>query len=86
MQNKRFQKHIYYNVMFKKTVQSYKLTSLQKEQLMHKRAITTAKPADFNSLTLDVIHITTFFNSKIYLQIKIIHNTSCFVEILTVNT
>lgn len=56
--------------MFKKKQKnSIELTSLQKEQLMHKRAITTEKPADFNSLTLDVIHITTFFNSNIYLQI-----------------
>lgn len=50
---------------------------------MHKREITIAKPADFNSVTLDNIHISPFFNSKIYSQISIIHNTTCYVGILS---
>lgn len=33
---------------------------------MHKRALTIAITADFNSMTLDDIHISPFFNSKVF--------------------
>lgn len=52
---------------------------------MHKHAITIAIPADFNSLTpLIYIYISPFFNSKIYLQIFILHKTSCNVENISI--
>lgn len=53
---------------------------------MHKRALTIAITADFNSMTLDDIHISPFFNSKVFFsQILCKHNTSCFGKILFYN-
>lgn len=48
---------------------------------MHKRALTIAKTADFDSMTLDDIHISPFFNSKVFVsQILCKHNTSCLAR------
>lgn len=42
---------------------------------MHKRALTIAITADFDSMTLDDIHISPFFNSKVFFRKYCVNTT-----------